>query len=288
MTDSAPSPALRALSLTAAIVTGLTVMLGSMVCAMDASAACPNWPGCYVGSVLPSGELPPLLEFTHRVVAILTTPAILATAILGRKHRSTRLRVLPWISLLCALAAGTFGMMIIKFTLPMPLAVLDLSLSLVALSLTTATAFAAFRRTAPREGGLAPTAWFAYGVVGVLLVAHGLGIVVAGEGEYVRCMSWPTEFAASGGFEALRLGLFLAAAVGLVLNAVLVARARRRPSTLTFLPIALLAATGAYALAIKDGAGAGLLAGFSVLAVAVFWSAAIVAGSLVDEDASQR
>ena len=66
------------------------------------------------------------------------------------------------------------------------------------------TAFAAFRRTAPREGGLAPTAWFAYGVVGVLLVAHGLGIVVAGEGEYVRCMSWPTEFAASGGFEALR------------------------------------------------------------------------------------
>ncbi|MCQ8209580.1 COX15/CtaA family protein, partial [Cutibacterium acnes subsp. acnes] len=32
-----------------AVAITVTLALGSTVCATDASASCPNWPGCYVG-----------------------------------------------------------------------------------------------------------------------------------------------------------------------------------------------------------------------------------------------
>lgn len=276
---SGPSPAMRWLSVIAMIVTGLTVALGSMVCALDASAACPNWPGCYTGSVLPSGELPPLLEFTHRVIAILTTPAILATALLGRRSRRWRLRLLPWISLGCALAAGTFGMMIIKFTLPMPLAVLDLSLSLVALAATTATAYAAFR---PSDDGARPLPLLAYATLGVLLVAHALGIVVAGDGEYVRCMSWPTELmpAGAGPLDMVRIGMFALTVIGLLAVAVLTIAVQCRVVPETWAALGSLVPVATLAAVMGGGAGPGFLAAFSVLAVIVVWLTAAAAARL--------
>ncbi len=88
----APDPTIsrghRNLLLTAAVMTGLLVTLGSIVCVTESGAACPDWPTCY-GGVVPPPQAGPIIEYTHRFVAMLTTPLILAAAVVGwRRSRS--------------------------------------------------------------------------------------------------------------------------------------------------------------------------------------------------------
>ena len=52
-----------------AVVITVTLALGSTVCATDASASCPNWPGCYVGRLTPLDATQPWVEFIHRVIS---------------------------------------------------------------------------------------------------------------------------------------------------------------------------------------------------------------------------
>ena len=52
-----------------AVAITVTLALGSTVCATDASASCPNWPGCYVGRLTPLDATQPWVEFIHRVIS---------------------------------------------------------------------------------------------------------------------------------------------------------------------------------------------------------------------------
>ena len=174
----------------AAIVTYAAVALGSLVCATDSSAACPNWPGCYVGQVLPAGRLNPVIEFTHRVAAVSTGPILLAAALaaLPRRHEPA-VRWLPWVALAGALAAGIFGMLAIRVGLTTIQAAADLGCSLIAMIAMITAAQAV--RVAPRRWAPGRTAAYAWGAVALFFVVHVSGVFAAGPGSLTRCVGCP-------------------------------------------------------------------------------------------------
>lgn len=180
--------ALRRFALVATAVVSLTVAMGSVVCATDSSAACPNWPGCYFDGLLPRAELNPVIEAFHRLVAMTSTPLVLIVAVWASRRPGLPRwqRVLPWAALAGCLLAGLFGMMLILFTLPLPLAILDVASSLVALGAMTVFTAAL---------GL-PWAWsraakLAAGGLCTLLALHLTALIAAGPGSYTRCLGWP-------------------------------------------------------------------------------------------------
>ena len=156
----------------AAFITFGTVALGAVVCATYSSAACPNWPGCYFGQILPRGELNPIIEFTHRVFAMSTLPALLVAAVMARKHPLRVVRVLPWFAVAGALGAGIFGMFTIKTGLTPIQGMADLWCALMSLVTIVITLVAARRVELEQNRRIAQ---LAYGVLGGLFVLHGLG-----------------------------------------------------------------------------------------------------------------
>lgn len=100
-----------------AVAITVTLALGSTVCATDASASCPNWPGCYVGRLTPLDATQPWVEFIHRVISASVGLFALASVIVGMvyRHADKLLAALPIVALLGALTSGVFGMMTIKW-----------------------------------------------------------------------------------------------------------------------------------------------------------------------------
>lgn len=229
-TQSTHSPAVRTLFVAAAIVTFGAVALGSVVCATDSSAACPNWPGCYRGQVTPEAELNPVLEFVHRVVAVSTGPLLLAAAVVGLRSRDLLVRVLPWIALAGAMVAGVLGMLTVKRGISTGLAAFDLTSSLVAMLAITLAAVCVLR--APRQwrrNGWSAITWSA---VALWVATHVTSIFVAGPGSLTRCVSWPVweliEIDGDAGPQWVRLGL---ASIAVVVSAFVVVVAMKRPET---------------------------------------------------------
>ncbi|MFZ0160720.1 MAG: COX15/CtaA family protein, partial [Kineosporiaceae bacterium] len=194
MTTSVPAPPSATLTVfrLAALCTALAVAMGSVVCATGSGAACPTWPGCHPGQIAPQWELSPLIEFTHRVVAIATGPLVLAAAVMSLRVAAVDrwVRTLPWVALAGALAAGAFGRLVVLSGLPTWLGAVDLFSALTAMTVMTVAAV----RLAPRPSvgwvparvrGLATT------TVGTVIALHVTGIFAAGSGSYTRCMGWP-------------------------------------------------------------------------------------------------
>ncbi len=200
--------------LTTFVVLG-TVVLGSIVCVTDSSAACPNWPGCYEGQITPEFRLNPMIEFIHRVFSVSCAPAIIITGFLLRHHADKRMRFLPWLALLGACGAGIFGMLTIKRGLSSFEAMLDLwcaFLALVVMGILAANTVQRSTFTSPKVGLLTTVALF---------LLHGFGILVAGTGSFTRCVGWPlgcnTVADHTLWLQVVRIALALSAVIGIVL-----------------------------------------------------------------------
>ena len=188
----------RALLLTATSMTALLIILGSVVCIADASAACPDWPGCY-GRAVPPLEIKAILEYTHRLVAGLTTPLIIAAAIVGWR----RARHLPWVSrppllaIVFVLAVIVFGALVVLRGLPRGAAAADLGSALMVLALMATSTVAAYAQDRRPGQVLLPTWRSPLGglslaaVTAVYFVLVG-SVLVAEPGSVVRCLSWPS------------------------------------------------------------------------------------------------
>ena len=195
MTTTAPMTPLRAtrghrvLLLAASISTALLITLGGIVCATGTATACPDWPGCY-GRIVPPPRIDAIIEYTHRFVAAITSPLIIAAAVVGWR----RARLLPWVrrpplfAIPFLLAVVVFGALAVLTGLPPGWAAVDLGSALLVLALVVTAATAArsgpvgsnFRRT---RLGLA-----ALLAVYVTLVS---AVLVAGKGSLTRCLGWP-------------------------------------------------------------------------------------------------
>ncbi|GAA1394914.1 hypothetical protein [Luteococcus peritonei] len=176
----------------AAAAATLTVAMGAINSATGSGFACPTWPGCYPGRFGPETEVHALIEFSHRVVAALTTPLLLVAALMGRRlPRQMRLaRRLPWLAILGALSAAVLGMItVFNLGLPKPVAMFDLFSAMTCMSaMTVATLSLEHGNDEWRWSPLARLGGWATG--GIVLV-HLLGVAVAGKGSFTSVMGWP-------------------------------------------------------------------------------------------------
>lgn len=279
--DPAPSTATLTVFRLAAIFTFLAVAMGALVCATGSGASCPTWPGCRPGQITPQWQLSPLIEFTHRVVAMSAGPLVLAAAIMSRRlHGPNRwVRILPLIALAGALAAGAFGRAAILSGIPTWMGGIDLFSALTAMTsmgvaavMVGSAARGPARRSAP---GPQPLRLFPLAAMSlaVLVAMHVSGIFAAGKGSYTRCLGWPIwqriDTDLQPWLQNVRLGLAGLGAV-LVLTTVVVAvrddRLRRWGIALG----TLFAAEMVLGQVIRAaGLNKGAAAGYSVLAVAL-------------------
>lgn len=187
----------RNLLLVATVFTALLVTMGAVVCATESGAACPDWPGCF-GRAIPPPQIHSIIEYTHRFIAALTTPLIIAAAVVGwrRARHDVLVTRLPLIAVFFTLAVVVFGAFAVLTGLAPGVAALDLGSALIVLTLMTAAATAAYARhadpglpdqlsTTTRFAGLAAAT-----VIAVYAVYVG-GVLVAGPGSLTRCLSWP-------------------------------------------------------------------------------------------------
>ena len=187
----------RNLVVVAAAVTTLLIALGGIVCATESGAGCPDWPGCY-GRLIPPPQVNAVIEYTHRFVAGITTPLILAAAwVSWRRTRTIRWLVRPLLVAIPFLVAViVFGAFAVLTGLPRLVAALDLGSALITATLVLTAAVVAFTRHADptlvdrfsAKRGLAPLSLATLGATYTLYVS---GILVAGPGSLTRCVGWP-------------------------------------------------------------------------------------------------
>jgi cytochrome c oxidase assembly protein subunit 15 len=267
----------------AALFTFLAVAMGAVVCATQSGASCPTWPGCFPDRIAPQWELSPLVEFTHRVVAVSAGPLVLAAAVMSlRLPRQDRwVRILPWVALVGALAAGAFGRKVVLSGLATWLGAVDLFCALTAM---TVMGVAAVRLGAsssapdpmPRsavEPGLLRVGRLAAASLMLLVAMHVAGIFAAGRLSFTRCVGWPIwqliDTDLHPWLQAVRLGLAVIGA-GLVVTTAVVAARSERLRRWGIALATLFAGEMVLGLVIRSGGiNAGVAAAYSVTAVAL-------------------
>ncbi len=284
----------RNLVVAAAAVTTLLIALGGIVCATQSGAGCPDWPGCY-GRLIPPPQVNAVIEYTHRFVAALTTPLILAAAwISWRRARSIHWLVRPLLlAIPFLLAVIVFGAFAVLTGLSTPVAMLDLSSALITLALVLTAAVVAFTRHADPaladrfsvKGGLARLSLATAAATFVLYVS---GIAVAGRGSLTRCVGWPfwrvLPDDLAGWPQLARLAL---AAITVLLTAWLVAQTwRSRPASAAQRRTALVAGLAllvemAVGLIMQTSGSTMLLLMTYVAAGTVLYAALVVLAALV-------
>ena len=166
-----------------AVAITVTLALGSTVCATDASASCPNWPGCYVGRLTPLDATQPWVEFIHRVISASVGLFALASVIVGMvyRHADKLLAALPIVALLGALTSGVFGMMTIKWGINSVEASFDLLAAIISMGAMWRAYFVARKpRSSWRWNGRTK---LGIGAVAFLVIGHFFAVQVAGCGS---------------------------------------------------------------------------------------------------------
>lgn len=289
-----PGPTLTVFRLAAGF-TFLAVALGAVVCATGSGAGCATWPGCRPDALTPAWQTAPVIEFTHRVVAIGAGPLVLAAALLALRlpGRDLWVRVLPWVALAGAAAAGAFGRLAVLSGIPTWQGAVDLTSALTAM---TVMGIAAVRLggvqpadadpgqpVTPEAGELVPVSRrhalqpvrLAGAAIVVLIAMQVAGLYTAGKGSFTRCMGWPLWQIVDGDqrpwLQVVRLvlaGVAAALVIGIVLLSVGHQRLRPWAAGLAL----LLGSELALGLVIGGGGSShGLRASYSVIAVALLW-----------------
>lgn len=267
---------------TATAITTIAVCMGAVVCATESSAACPTWPGCYPGQFAPNFEINPLIEFIHRVVSMATAPALLVAGLLTRPHPDRRVRVLPWVALIGALAAGVFGMFTILTGLPVWAGVLDLLCALTAMVVMVLTSVLLVRGEA--EPAVTLPVWAPISLFAMIGALHALGIIVAGPSSFTRCISWPLWFVLdTDNYPALQL-LRVVLAVTITVAVAGVAVKARSAISASGLVIIVGAAVGLLAVLIHlQGFTQVLGATYGVASVLLLASVAVLLGQCLPQ-----
>jgi heme a synthase len=172
------------------------MVLGSVVRTTGSGLACPDWPLCH-GRWIPPFEFNVLVEWFHRLVALVVSLLLASTVGMVAFHREVRVRLGP----LAGLAVLLLGAQILLGALTvwklLDPAIVGGHLAVALLLFTTMllltlSASRAVREPAPAEprpGGLLPV----LGGACVLVYAQAvLGGIVSASGASLACPDWPT------------------------------------------------------------------------------------------------
>jgi cytochrome c oxidase assembly protein subunit 15 len=186
----------RYLLLTASVLTYLLITMGGTVCVTGSGLGCPDWPGCY-GQIIPPMRIDAIIEYLHRFIAALTSPFIIAAAIVGWwKLRSIRwVSRPPVIAIVFLVAVSVFGALAVLRGLSPGLAAVDLGSALMVLTLMlTATVMSFYHYDHPalpdRLSLRSPFARLSIGTLAMVFIVLVSGVLVADAGSIVRCLGW--------------------------------------------------------------------------------------------------
>jgi heme A synthase len=236
----------RYLLLTASVLIVLLNIMGGVVCVTESGLGCPDWPGCY-GRPTPPLRMDAIIEYSHRLLAALTSAFIVASAAMGWG----KVRSIPWvhwppvIAIPLLVAVSIFGALAVLRGLEPGLAALDLGSALTVQAMILAATVVAFylHRHPTHPGRLLFQDSFAKLSLWTLLAVFVVlvsGVLVATDGTLEGCLGWPQG---SDGMPPLSLSawpqlarwlLALAASVLIAATVVQVWRTQRAHRTVVF------------------------------------------------------
>ncbi len=188
---------LRRLALAADAVALATVMLGSWTRINGAGMTCPDWPLCH-GTVLPSLADGTVWEWTHRLLAFLVSPLVIAVIVVAWRKRTASPFITPAVAAIAALfvAQVLLGAATVHLSNE-PLSVVlhwGTAMAFVA-SLTALAIFAAAADGGDGAVSAQPSEIALTGIVaGTALVAFAtmcVGAYVSSSGAGLACLSIP-------------------------------------------------------------------------------------------------
>ncbi len=185
---------LRRLAIAADIVAFAVVLLGSWTRINAAGMTCPDWPTCR-GTLVPSMSGGTVWEWTHRLLAMLLAPLIVAVCVAAWRHRGRS-------ALLAAAGVAITALFLIQVALGAATVKLDNSPFSVVLHWGTAMAVVAAltalaivaedegRRASTRVTSSVPTTMLAT-ACGVAFFTMCLGAYVSSSGAGLACLTIP-------------------------------------------------------------------------------------------------
>lgn len=187
----------RNLVLAASIITFLLIVMGGIVRVTESGQGCPDWPLCY-GRLLPPLRPDAIIEYTHRLVASLTTPIILASALVAWwRFRSIHLIIRPMMTALGLLQIEiVLGAITVLTKTPPVIVAIHLGVALCVLAMLLTATVSAFRLSAgsPTTASLNFTTSFSRLALAALIstfIVLVSGVFVAGSGATKSCTGWP-------------------------------------------------------------------------------------------------
>ena len=187
----------RYLLLVTSIFTFLLIVMGGIVRVTESGLGCPDWPLCY-SRLIPPLRPDAIIEYTHRLVASLTSPLILISGIIAvLRHRPIKLIFRPMLGAMGLLVVEVvLGAITVLTRIPPIIVAVHLGVALTILALVLTATLTAFRlsmglpipnRLAYRNGFPRLVVW----MVGVLFIVLLSGVFVAGSQATRACAGWP-------------------------------------------------------------------------------------------------
>jgi heme A synthase len=187
----------RKLLITTMIFTYLLIVIGGIVRVTGSGLGCPDWPTCF-GKWIPPLRADAIIEYIHRLVATLTSPLILASAVVGWwKFRQVKLIInsLIWSVVLLGVQ-GLLGGVVVLLETPPDLVALHMGNALLILGLIILAGMAAnyLQKDFGRQPKLSFTTSFGklvFWTIIIIFVVLVTGAFVAGSGSTFACSGWP-------------------------------------------------------------------------------------------------
>lgn len=178
---------------TALLMFGL-IVIGSVVRTTGSGLACPDWPLCQ-GRLIPPFQFNVLIEWFHRLVALLVSVMLFCTAasVFARREVRAVLGGLAALAVLLLFAQVLLGALTVWKLLSPAIVGSHLAVALMLFGTLLALALAAQSRVAPPQGAPRPPGLLPlFALATVLTYAQALlGGAVSSNGAGLACPDWP-------------------------------------------------------------------------------------------------